>query len=536
MAEAAEQREHDVAVIAGVCRWWQAGADLRRISRWSAVLLGAMLPVVFVTGDLRAALTFAAATALGVAAIGRAETGLDRRRVAQLALIGAGFRALALLLGGVLQAAGDTLVLGPDGATFLGAAVTMLESRAVLPESSFAMLGSFDVGHVYVFAALIGLFGRSVLMLQMFNCAVTALIAPLTFAWVRRVAPTVALPAALLVAVYPSIVYLAAIDIWKDPLVITATTAGIWAIARIVHDRLRGVSLGMAVATGTVCLAFVHTCRFYPVWYLEVGMAMTGALALLHRARIDVRATVAVVAIVALVELVPAAAGWPTSPRAFAAGIVQATSASSMRHYTAGLLDRLAGGAAPPAERGSAYRVKALEGFGLGAFGRRNALQVDIETASSTPGRFGLLGWGVQMVRRIWGPFLWVPPDTLSARAVLGGDYLLYPGMVFWYALLPFMGAGLVLVGLDLLRGRAPFALGMVWVYAVAYSGQFLVINLPYRQREAMFPLLVVFGLLAVTALWRHGWIRRAYVMYWVGLAVVAVAHTLVRASQRLAG
>lgn len=509
---------------------------LTRAARVGAVVLALLLALALTTGDGAALLTIVAVTGVLAVLIARAEQGEHRRRVLELTVVGGALRGLALLGASRLQAAGDTIVLGPDGQRFLASALTILEGGLVPSEATFSALGTFDVGHMFVFAGLIAAFGRSLLVLQTFNCAVATLLAPLTYGWVRRAAPSVALPAALLVVAYPSIVYLAAIDIWKDPLVITATTAVIWGLARLVHDRLSLGSLLLCVLVAGVSAAFVHVSRFYPLWYLELGLVGMAVLHLLRRATPNWRAVVPVLAVVLLAEAGPAASGWPLSPRAFAAGIAQATSASSMNRFTAGLLDRLGRNALPPDERGAAYRVRRLDQYGLGAFGGRGALQVDIDTRSADPARFGLLGRVVQMVRRIWGPFIWVAPPSLAARDLLSGDYLLYPGMVFWYVLLPFMAAGLALSGVDLLRGRLPFVLGVIWIYAVAYSGQFLVINLPYRQREAMFPVLVVFALLGAAALWRHAWTRRVYVMYWIGLAMVAVAHTVVRLGQPQAG
>lgn len=505
-------------------------------ARLSAVVLVLLLALGFTTGDGGALLAIVAVTAVLAFLIARAETGAHRRRILELTVIGAALRGLALVAATRLQAAGDTIVLGPDGQRFLASALTILEGGLVPSESTFSALGTFDVGHMFVFAGLIAAFGRSLLVLQTFNCAVATLLAPLTYGWVRRAAPAVALPAALLVVAYPSIVYLAAVDIWKDPLVITATTAAIWGLARLVHDRLDAGGLLVCVLVTGASAAFVHVSRFYPLWYLELGLAGMAGLHLLRRATPNWRAVVPIVAVVLLAEGLPAVAGWPLSPRAFAAGIAQASSATSMNRFTAGLLDRLGGNALPPDERGTAYRVRRLDQYGLGAFGGRGALQVDIDTRSADPSRFGLLGRAVQLVRRIWGPFIWVAPPSLAARDLLSGDYLLYPGMVFWYVLLPFMAAGLVLSGVELLRGRLSFVLGVIWIYAVAYSGQFLVINLPYRQREAMFPVLVVFALLGAAALWRHAWTRRVYVMYWIGLAMVAAAHTVVRFGQPQAG
>lgn len=497
--------------------------------RPSLMILGALAPLPIVAGEGAGSLVMAAMMAGIVMVLSRSESGDDRRRFLQVAALSAAVRGVLLLLVTLLQTAGDALVLGPDGARFLASALMIIDAGFALPDR-FAVLGTFDIGHMYAFAAVIALFGQSIFNLHAFNCALTVLIAPLTFGWVRRVAPRAALPAAVLVSVYPSIVYLAAVDIWKDPSVITATTLGIWALACIAHDTPTPGRLAALVATGAAAFSYVHVSRFYPLWYIEVGLAGAALVTLLRRGSIQWTPTLATTAVVLLAELGPMAGGWPPSPRMFAAGVVQATNADSLRRYTAGLLERMAEGADAPADRGTAFRVEQLDRARLGEFSKHQALQVDIETGRAEPSRFGVFGWATQFARRVWGPFVWISPPTLSPRVLLGGDYLLYPGMVFWYALLPFMAAGLVLTAVAIVRGQCAFILATVWTFAVGYSAQFVVINLPYRQREAMFPVLVVFACLGAMHLWRHRWARVGYVLYWVALALVAAAHTAIRA------
>ncbi len=170
--------------------------------RPSLMILGALAPLPIVAGEGAGSLVMAAMMAGIVMVLSRSESGDDRRRFLQVAALSAAVRGVLLLLVTLLQTAGDALVLGPDGARFLASALMIIDAGFALPDR-FAVLGTFDIGHMYAFAAVIALFGQSIFNLHAFNCALTVLIAPLTFGWVRRVAPRAALPAAVLVSVYP---------------------------------------------------------------------------------------------------------------------------------------------------------------------------------------------------------------------------------------------------------------------------------------------------------------------------------------------
>jgi hypothetical protein len=102
--------------------------------------------------------------------------------------------------------------------------------------------------------------------------------------------------------------------------------------------------------------------------------------------------------------------------------------------------------------------------------------------------------------------------------------------MLVWYAMLPVILLGLLLVGRDLLhRTDVGFAIAFLWLFTVPYCLQYLAINLSYRQRDVMFPLLVVFA--AVGSGWAARWptFRRWYCRYWIALALLAAAHLTVR-------
>jgi hypothetical protein len=133
-------------------------------------------------------------------------------------------------------------------------------------------------------------------------------------------------------------------------------------------------------------------------------------------------------------------------------------------------------------------------------------------------------------IRRTLGPFPWVPPPTWEAETILRGDYLLFPGMLFWYAVLPVATIGMILTGLELMRRRAvqPIVL-FAAIFAAALAATYLTLNLSYRQRDFLFPFLLFPAALAFQTLAGRRLWRMAYLLCWIGIALLAVVHLTAR-------
>jgi hypothetical protein len=470
------------------------------------------------------------------------EPSANRQLFRQLAVIALAWSwALFLLLIGLQRDAGVT-VLGPDGVMFIQAAQAIQDADFVLPEASFRFFGTYATGHFYVFAALLNSFGPSLFSLQAFNCTIVGLLGPLTFSWTNLVFPRIAVIAGLLVASFPSTILLAGLDLWKDPLIITVTTVAIWALAHVwqseTFNRLAVLSL-----IGGGSLAFLHVSRIYTLAYVEIGMVLAIAIAVVMGS-IKWRPAAAVLAILLFTEIVPGAFGWATTPRLFAADVVQALNAPRLRYYTASLLDRLTpeGGSGEGLGRIPKTRAKAIAGGTIGLIDGHTAisldavrssvvLQTEIESRVSASSEYGAGTWGLQILRRVYGPFVWILPPGLASRDWLSGLYLMYPGMIYWYVMFPMIAAGLIVAGSAVVAGRAPFILTVIWTYSVLYSLQFLVLNLPVRQRETIFPVLAVMGLIGYYWLEKRHWRRWVYILYWFGLILMATVHLIIRAT-----
>jgi hypothetical protein len=134
-------------------------------------------------------------------------------------------------------------------------------------------------------------------------------------------------------------------------------------------------------------------------------------------------------------------------------------------------------------------------------------------------------------IRKLYGPFVWIVPERWDLKEILTADYLLYPGMLIWYAVLPLAALGLLLTLWRTLLGReASLALMALGLFTAVYFAQYLIVNLSYRQRVSVFPIVVLFGFVGLaTAVKVRAW-KRWYAGYWGALVLIAVTHLISRA------
>ena len=79
------------------------------------------------------------------------------------------------------------------------------------------------MSHYYLFAAAVRFLGADLFGLQVMNCGLIALAAPLVFGIARSILPSAALVVGLGVALHPSLIAIAAVDLLKDPSIIFGT-------------------------------------------------------------------------------------------------------------------------------------------------------------------------------------------------------------------------------------------------------------------------------------------------------------------------
>lgn len=390
--------------------------------------------------------------------------------------------------------------LGPDSTDYFYSSLELARAGFRLPEPAVVYYGTYDVGQFYLFAAMIRYLHADLFGLQLMNCALTALAAPLVLHVARAVVPRGAIWIAIIAAVHPTLVGLSAVDLLKDPSIICATVALLWALVQLTHaDRRLPVACFSVVMLAAAL--YLRTSRFYVFAYIEGAFAVTLIVLATLRIRPFRRraALVLSVFLFAAAEVIPIPLNWPASPVMVVRSAVYTMATPDMFFYKAGLMNRLS---------------------------RRYRHLPERET-----GEGGLLAFSANVFRRTFGPFPWILPTDWHVRALQTGEYYLFPGMLLWYALLPAVLAGVLVSARRIgLREERRFGVLVLWFFMAVYFAQYLAINLSYRQRESMLPFLLVFGWIGLEwAISRRAWIHW-YVGYWIVLCLIAGLHVGMRA------
>lgn len=525
------------ARVAAACAW----------ALWTVpVLLGWCRLEALVIPGLSAALM------LGLCAVDAPEA---RPRMLLLWALALTVRWLAFLLLVAAQRSEGLVLLGPDGAQYLERSVALAEAGFLLDTSPIAAYGTYDVGPYYLFAAVLTAFGSSLLSLQIAGAALGALVAPTMYATARRLLPSGATLVGFILAVYPTAAIYAVVDLWKDPAVVTWTALALWGLALLVHDPPTSRLQRAAVALVTVAaLLLLHVSRFYTLLFLIVAAGLVtvawwlaGRLTT-HPALARRVGTAFAVLIAADVALLPL--GWPPTALQLydsARGVIaaaddtprraSATSTASSRAVQSREVARPDLADSLRFARGQATRGPASGTVGADATassrpqaGGARTLRVDTEVYEALQPPVNVRGWAAQVGRKLLGPFIWIMPPDWSTRTLLAGDYLLYPGMLFWYALWPALALGLGVIAVRAWSGTSPFMLAVLGVFVATYLVLYLGVNLAFRQREALLPFLLLVAPLGLDLVRRSRRWQLAYGLYAVGLVALAVAHLAMRA------
>lgn len=517
-----------------------------------------------------------AAAGLAIA-LSRTEQGDARQTMLALALVGGAVRAVShAALTAWSEAAGGSL-LGLDSSSYFFRSVLLAREGFRTIESPALHFGTYDAAHYYLFAAVIGVLGPSLVTLQAMNWSMTTLAGPLAYAIARRTAPAHARTAGLLVALHPSIVAISVNDLLKDPSVIFLSLVAVWALVRLARTPWTPTASAGLVLAGAVALSYVRMSRFYVSAFLlaaafvAIGwgwrQARSGAAAATRPA-----AVLSILLVFGLSEAGPRVMGWPFSPVMAVRQFVRVLNTPSMRVYAPGLVSRFSGGSAAthdtaepatlpawgpslPVNEGQAYTASevlarasdrawaptstsSLHAPAARPPERAPAGAAEQAAAPATSGGAGaespagghrVVRWAANGFRKLFGPFPWVPPPDFSVSTITRGDYLLFPGMLLWYALLPVALSAMALVFGDALRGRAEsLTLGLA-LFTGGLFALYLALNLSWRQREFLFPFFVLLSAATIDRLRTSRLAGYAYALYWFGLVTVAVAHTALR-------
>lgn len=518
------------------------------------LLLGLPLPLFLGVGDTSYLLSFGLITIIA-AACAMAHDREERPVFLSLfagALLIRFYAQLALYKWSI---AGGGPFLNPDATLYLHRSLFLAADNfqhALTPQLYF---GTYDCAHYYLFAALIKFGGADMYGLQMFNACLTALVGPLVYGAARAVLPRYAVPLGVVVALSPTLIAYGVNDLLKDPGVIASAMLTIWAMARLSRAERPAAQVSL-ILVGAAALAYARMSRFYVAPFFAtafIGAWIITRLAtgmsprtLIPRSRL----AIGVVVIFLIAEIVPLQLGWPPSTVMVANQVSATLDTPAMRIYRAGLFDRI--GSNPEDDtletrRKSGASSRAvndiLRDFSRGAR-LPSALEAEQEaererqlenpvkrSVERVPLSRRAITVAANGFRKFFGPFPWVMPPSWDPKTILHSDVLLFPGMLLWYAVLPLgLGGGLFLAWQAVQRRNVQLPLLVAAGIVAVFLAQYLVLNLSWRQREFMFPFLLVLAFFAIEQGWTKPLVRYGYVTYWTLLVLLAVAHLSVRA------
>jgi hypothetical protein len=528
---------------------------VRRAGLVGMGVLALGLPLPWLTDLANTSYLFTLAIVTAVAILcSLAHSGADRTLFLLIFGLGMVVRYYAHFVVYSWAVAGGGPFLNPDSSTYLHRSLFLAADNLRHELSPALFFGTYDCAHYYLFAALIRYVGADLYGLQTFNSGMTALTGALVFGGLRVMLPRYALPIGVMVALSPSLISFGITDLLKDPSVIVATTLALWAIAHLTQVK-RPAAIAVFVVVAALALSYTRMSRFYVVPFIAVAFIVSALVLrwLNGRTAMSVfrppRVVAAIAVIFVIAEMVPMRLGWPVSGAMVAGQVLQTIDTPAMRVYAKGMLDRMSPGPAEAVAAPSSIPPRSVNDI-MQAFhsGKRapsalaqaeKAEQARIKkpsppaaepAARTLPSK--VLRMSVNGFRKLFGPFPWVLPPSWDPELILTGDYLLFPGMLMWYAVLPLGLAGLIGVAWRTVVQRTPESLPILIASAtlVLFFSQYLVLNLSWRQREFLFPFLAVLACVAIERWWGISQFRRAYGAYWVLLVAVATVHLIARA------
>jgi hypothetical protein len=478
---------NDVTRPLAVLAWLTGHLEIWLAKWWLVAALAAgfaALAVAIVAGNPWIA-TIVVVAFVAMGALGRTLSREDGAVAWGLVGWALAFRLLVVLILSLVSAEYATGgLLSPDGTGYLAGSRVLVQSGFEVGPP-FTFFGTYDIGQYFVFAAAMKALGSEFLVLAVFNATVGALAAPLAFAWARLAVPRHAVLVGGIAALSPSLALLSTTNLLKDPMVILATLVVALSVAKTLRagTEVRGVWFWLGL--GAIALTFLHMTRFYVAAYLELGLIVVVVIRLLWtRGRPPQPAhLLGLIGAILVAEILAGSLGWPSSPAMVSSQIQHVSNTEAMQP----------------------------------------ALEQD-DSGNRVPG----LATAVDVARRMFGPYVWVPPKTLDLKYLVLADFDLYADTFLWYVILPFLVVGVAraLASLSGFRDE-PTRLGYLAIFVCVYLAQYLAINLSYRQREDVFLLALAF--VPTGARWmlsrRPG--QALYASYWVVILFIAAGQII---------
>jgi hypothetical protein len=326
---------------------------------------------------------------------------------------------------------------------------------------TLSQAATWDIGFHYVLGLEIWIFGDDPLTLLSINAIVGAAAVVALYLLLRLAKGKFPFLIASVAAFYPGLVFISGGDLFKDPWVLLAMLGG---LALALRAAEKGPTAFLWALGAGLCFFILWITRFYtlPLALLCLG---AGAIADGWRSRSNLRSWLGRWAIVA-------------------AGIAVGSGAPALLIKQPSILDESL--SYTQVFHGPHRAFLAADGRIIG----RLRWGEDMQGNKLPVGRLGPARIAADLVRRFYGPYLWVPPDNGSISLIEGSfwDYLAVP---VWYVLLP-----LALVALSrFLLGRPSPLAAATLLGSVMTLLLICVFSISYRQRSS---LTVPFLLLAV--------------------------------------
>jgi hypothetical protein len=314
---------------------------------------------------------------------------------------------------------------------------------------------TYDIGFHYLLGFEIWLFGDDPLTLLSLNAVAGAAAVVALYLLLRMANGRLPFLIASVAAFYPGLVFISAGDLFKDPWVLLAAFGGLTLALRAVETRSRPILWSIGAG---LCLFCLHITRFYmlPLVLMCLGGA---ASADAWRRRANLRP-------------------WLRSWAPLAAGLAIGSGVPAL------LIEQ------PSVIKESMSYVHVFRGHSEAFLGPDGRVLSHLRTGPLENDRpaLGVARIATDLVRRFYGPYLWVLPRGDSFSLVEGGfwDYL---GVPIWYALLP---VGLLATSRLWVRRTEPIAV-MVLLGCVMTVALYCIFSISYRQRSSLpVPFLIL--------------------------------------------
>ena len=331
----------------------------------------------------------------------------------------------------------------------------------------FDLAGTYDVGFQYFLAFVLWLPGGSLLAAQVLVALAGTASVYLLYRVARPLLGRSALLCGLLLAIAPNAVFIASADLMKDSVLTFGFLLAIFAGQRLYASRRLDAVAVVSLAVGFV---IARSIRVYVAALLECGLVALPLFAWwrARRAGTPWRIPVARVALVLGIFL-------------GAEGVLLFAVREPPVAFEMG---RMPGWLRLPSSRSAFFGPRGK----LEALLELERAGVPREENGLPAGKGFLQRYVFELLRRLYGPFLWTPPVRDHAFKLLMGNWTAWLEAPLWYALFPFGLFGIFVLAR---RGRWD-----AWFLAGSVAAFFLILvvfSVTHRQRTSnLLPLLSI--------------------------------------------